>query len=76
VLSDNGAASIGVVHAVACRRLGIKHLRTRPRRPQTNGKACVSKSGVPSARTVRLPAPVGLTQAKGMSRTRSDHCIR
>jgi transposase InsO family protein len=27
------------VHAVACRRLGIKHLRTRPYRPQTNGKA-------------------------------------
>jgi len=23
----------------ACRRLGIRHLRTRPRRPQTNGKA-------------------------------------
>src|SRR6185312_6101054 len=23
----------------ACRQLGIRHLRTRPRRPQTNGKA-------------------------------------
>ena len=32
VLTDNGAAYIAVVHAVACRRLGIKHLRTRPRR--------------------------------------------
>jgi len=39
VLTDNGAAYIAVVHAVACRRLGIRHLRTRPRRPQTNGKA-------------------------------------
>jgi hypothetical protein len=29
------------VHAIACRLLSIRHLRTRPRRPQTNGKACV-----------------------------------
>jgi transposase InsO family protein len=27
------------VHAIACRTLGIRHLRTRPYRPQTNGKA-------------------------------------
>jgi len=27
------------MHAIACRALGIQHLRTRPRRPQTNGKA-------------------------------------
>jgi transposase InsO family protein len=39
LLTDNGAAYIAVVHAIACRRLGIKHLRTRPYRPQTNGKA-------------------------------------
>ena len=39
VLTDNGSCYRGVVHAVACRRLGIKHLRTRPYRPQTNGKA-------------------------------------
>ena len=39
ILTDNGAAYISIVHAVACRRLGIRHLRTRPRRPQTNGKA-------------------------------------
>ena len=39
ILSDNGAAYISVLHAIACRRLGIKHLRTRPYRPQTNGKA-------------------------------------
>jgi transposase InsO family protein len=39
VLTDNGSAYIAVVHAIVCRRLGIKHLRTRPYRPQTNGKA-------------------------------------
>jgi transposase InsO family protein len=39
VMTDNGPAYISVAHAVACRGLGIRHLRTRPRRPQTNGKA-------------------------------------
>jgi transposase InsO family protein len=39
VLTDNGSAYIATVHALACRALGIRHLRTRPRRPQTNGKA-------------------------------------
>ena len=39
ILSDNGSAYISVLHAIACRRLQIKHLRTRPYRPQTNGKA-------------------------------------
>jgi transposase InsO family protein len=39
LLTDNGSAYISVVHAIACRALHVKHLRTRPRRPQTNGKA-------------------------------------
>jgi transposase InsO family protein len=39
VITDNGSAYRGVVHAAMCRRLGIKHRRTRPYRPQTNGKA-------------------------------------
>ncbi len=39
VLTDNGSAYRSAVHALACRRLRIKHLRTRPYRPQTNGKA-------------------------------------
>jgi transposase InsO family protein len=39
VITDNGSAYISTVHAVACRTLGIRHLRTRPYRPQTNGKA-------------------------------------
>ena len=39
VLSDNGAAYRSTAHALACRRLGLKHLRTRPYRPRTNGKA-------------------------------------
>jgi transposase InsO family protein len=39
LLTDNGPAYIALVHKAACTRLGIKHLRTRPYRPQTNGKA-------------------------------------
>jgi transposase InsO family protein len=39
ILTDNGSCYRGVVHAIACRALGIKHSRTRPYRPQTNGKA-------------------------------------
>ena len=39
VMTDNGSAYISTAHAIACRALHVKHLRTRPRRPQTNGKA-------------------------------------
>jgi transposase InsO family protein len=39
VLTDNGSCYRALLHAIACRRLGIRHLRTRPHRPQTNGKA-------------------------------------
>jgi transposase InsO family protein len=39
VLTDNGSAYRATIHAIACRTLGIKHLRTRPYRPRTNGKA-------------------------------------
>jgi transposase InsO family protein len=39
VMTDNGPAYRSAIHAIACRVLGLKHLRTRPYRPQTNGKA-------------------------------------
>ena len=39
VLSDNGACYRSRLHAQACRALGMRHLRTRPYRPRTNGKA-------------------------------------
>jgi transposase InsO family protein len=39
LITDNGSAYISTIHAIACRALGIRHLRTRPYRPQTNGKA-------------------------------------
>jgi len=45
ILTDNGSAYRAVVHALACKALSVRHLRTRPHRPQTNGKACVSVLG-------------------------------
>jgi transposase InsO family protein len=39
VLTDNGSPYVSAAHAIACRALHVRHLRTRPRRPQTNGKA-------------------------------------
>ena len=39
LMTDNGPAYRSAAHALACRALQIKHIRTRPYRPQTNGKA-------------------------------------
>jgi transposase InsO family protein len=39
VMTDNGAGYRSTIHALACRALGLRHLRTRPYRPRTNGKA-------------------------------------
>jgi transposase InsO family protein len=38
VLTDNGACYRSREWAAACAQLGITHKRTRPYRPQTNGK--------------------------------------
>ena len=39
VMTDNGSAYISTLHRLACQQLGIRHIRTRPYRPRTNGKA-------------------------------------
>ena len=39
IMTDNGSPYVSAAHAIACRALNVGHLRTRPRRPQTNGKA-------------------------------------
>ena len=39
LMTDNGSAYRSTAHAIACRALGIRHIRTRPYRPRTNGKA-------------------------------------
>jgi len=39
VMTDNGPGYRSALHALACKRLRLRHLRTRAYRPQTNGKA-------------------------------------
>ena len=39
VMTDNGSCYRSLLHAATCRELGLRHLRTRPYRPRTNGKA-------------------------------------
>jgi transposase InsO family protein len=39
VMTDNGSCYVSRDFAQACKRLGLKHLRTRPYTPRTNGKA-------------------------------------
>jgi len=39
VMSDNGSAYKARAFAATCARLGLRHLRTRPYTPRTNGKA-------------------------------------
>jgi transposase InsO family protein len=39
VMTDNGSAYISATHRIACQQLGLRHLRTKPYRPRTNGKA-------------------------------------
>jgi transposase InsO family protein len=39
VMTDNGAPYRSHLHTRVCRQLRLRHLRTRPYRPRTNGKA-------------------------------------
>ena len=39
VMTDNGSCYVSRAFAKACTRLGVKHIRTRPYTPRTNGKA-------------------------------------
>jgi transposase InsO family protein len=39
VMTDNGSGYRSALHAIACRLAGVRHLRTQPYRPRTNGKA-------------------------------------
>ena len=39
VMTDNGSPYLSKAFAAACQELGIRHLRTKPYTPRTNGKA-------------------------------------
>jgi transposase len=66
VMSDNGSCYVSREHARACAALGVRHLRTRPYRPTHQRQSLCLRVGLPSGWAARLPAPGGLTQAKGM----------
>jgi len=54
VISDNGACYRSLDWAAACAELGIARKRTRPYRPQTNGK--VERFQCATRRVVVSPA--------------------
>ena len=39
VLTDNGSCYVSKDFKTRCKQLGVRHKRTRPYRPRTNGKA-------------------------------------
>lgn len=39
VMTDNGSPYRSLLHAAACSELALRHIRTQPYRPRTNGKA-------------------------------------
>jgi transposase InsO family protein len=45
VLTDNGVGYRSLAWRDCCAELGIRHTRTRPYRPATNGKACEHHGG-------------------------------
>ena len=57
VLTDNGSAYISTLHALACRTLGIRHLRTRRRPAQPHA--------LPDARSLRHPTRPNPAIARG-----------
>ena len=64
VLTDNGVSSRSYAFADRCRELGLKHRRTRPYTPRTNGKA---------ERFIRLSCANGPTPAlPELTRTRTE----
>jgi transposase InsO family protein len=78
VMSDNGACYRSAIHAVACLLLGLRHLRTRPCRPRTKGKAerlsAPCSAAGPTARSTDPAenAPPRLTAGSGPT-TIADH---
>jgi hypothetical protein len=50
ILTDNGSAYRSTLHAVACRKLSLRHLRSRPYRPQRGPRATAIGSKRPSPR--------------------------
>ena len=83
-MTDNGSCYKSFDFRNACRDLGLRHIRTRPYTPKTNGKAerlhpdRAARVGLcpglpdlrsPSPRAAALAAPTGCTDIIGIART-------
>ncbi|HVS99389.1 MAG TPA: IS481 family transposase, partial [Solirubrobacterales bacterium] len=77
LMTDNGPAYVSTVHAIACRALGIRHIRTRPRRPQTNFRAssriAFESSSALCARTLARSRPSGLDKDPALAERLVQH---
>ena len=56
-MTDNGSCYLSRAFGETCRKLGIRHIRTKPYTPKTNGKAASSKQACANEHT---PAPTTL----------------
>jgi transposase InsO family protein len=79
VMTDNGPAYRSIAHKIACTALGLRHLRTRPYRPRTNGgkqsasSARCSVAGPTARSTPRAPRAPPRCPAGWRSTTGDDH---
>jgi transposase len=76
VMTDNGTGYRSKAHAAATAELGIRHLRTRPYRPRTNGKPNASsrpsRSNGPTPSATRTTGTDGARCSPGSSTTTID----
>ena len=80
VMTDNGSAYIAHAHRRALAELGLRHLRIRPYRPRTNGKACESNgssrpcstNGPTNASTAAQPSAPKLSRSSSSATTTDD----
>jgi hypothetical protein len=79
VMTDNGAAYVSIAHALACRTLGIRHIRTRPTgpaptaRPSASSARCSAAGPTGRSTATRAsaprPYPAGWSSITGADRT-------
>lgn len=79
VMTDNGSGYVSRAFRAVCVELGIRHIRTRPYTPKTNGKAerpvqtCLRERAYASPTRAqpndRLPCSPSLTATTGVGHT-------
>ena len=76
VMTDNGSCYRATTHALACKALRIRHIRTRPYRPRTNGKPNASSArcseAAPTAPSTAAPRNAAAHSPAGSTTTIAD----